>query len=69
MKMSPEVFDKLKDACQKVLDNNGYTADQINTTREMWTVFFASRHYYDFYQENKDLHDNHIETALRKIFK
>ena len=71
MKITPEHYDKIKSACMSVLTSNGLHPYQVNSNLHAWQVFHKAgdtgllnrAELYKLYN------DNHIETALKHIFK
>ena len=66
MKISDELFLSLKRACIQVCANFNVDPIRVQTERDRWDILFLTEMPSLLYKA--DLNDDHIDTALRKIF-
>lgn len=70
MKMIPQDYQRLKSACINVLLTHSLNPSAVASNLRRWEIFHRAcdntpRLLYDLYAY---LNDNHIETALKRIF-
>lgn len=68
MKISKEVVERWKKYARLYVMEHGYFLEDIRDTGQVWHIAHTLGFPREAYHIDRSINDNHIDTALRKVF-